>query len=430
MSVFKSFFTIVLWVLVSQSSTWAQNLKIKFPNGGENFPLNETRPIAWSSDKINTSIKILLIDKNLNKIYVIEDSYNINPEWTYNWKVGTVKSGGLLTPGNQFIIRIQTIDNKYSDESDQLFTISVAKKIKITNPTKVNVWSLKSHRLITWENTGNLSGSVRLILNDKNSSHSYTIKENIPIASKKYGWTVGETLNNVNIDPGQYRIKIQTMDKQYEDQTDLFSLTSQTNYSLNPDIFNYWWYSRYRWRNPLCGSSLDSKGVAPEDVAADKMRVGFDNFYNSGFCEKYYLGHLYRGFLTFDLSSVKGTLVKATLLLTRQSTVKSVGSYASNVGSCGGNINILDAPISGFYSTGHFYDQILQNQGTTAHGKYDGGSKMEIDVTTVVKEWLEGKKPNDGFMFVGPNESFSHNNDACVTIYSPVVLSLEMQSFI
>jgi hypothetical protein len=89
-----------------------------------------------------------------------------------------------------------------------------------------------------------------------------------------------------------------------------------------------------------------------------------------------------------------------------------------------------DAPISGFDANAHLYDQIPQYKGTTAKVQYDGGKNMEIDVTSIVQEWLDGKKSNHGFMFIGNNESYNHNNNCCVTIYHPIVLYIEMQSFI
>jgi hypothetical protein len=432
MKAIKWLLAAMLILALTQGTAGAQSLTVKMPNGGENYPLNETRPITWSSDKLTTAIKILLIDKKTNKNYVIEDSYNIKPEWPYNWKVGKVKSGGPVPAGNDYMIRLQTVDGKVVDESDKTFSISTAKKIKITNPTGLNVWSLKSTRLITWENPGNLSGNVKLVLMHKSGPMKIgcMITDNLPVGNLKYLWGVGDNQNGVQVAPGKYSIRIQTMDTQYTDETAEFSISAPGSYSLIPEINNAWWYSHYRWRNPACGASLDSKGNAPEEVASASMRVGFENSYDSEFCEKHYLGHAFRGFLKFDLSQVKGKLVKAKLLLTNKSTKRWEGDSTSKVGSCAGSIFIMDAPISGFYANAHLYDQIPQYQGTTAKVKYDGDKNIEIDVTPIVQEWLDGKKHNYGFMFIGPNESYNHNNNCCVTIYNPIVLSIEMQSFL
>lgn len=430
MKAIKWLLAAMLILALTQGTAGAQSLTVKMPNGGENYPLNETRPITWSSDKLTTAIKIILIDKKTNKIFGIEDSYNIKPEWPYNWKVGKVTSGGPVPPGNDYVIRLQTKDGKVVDESDKTFSISTAEKLKITNPTGLNLWSLKSTRLITWENPGNLSGNVKLVLMPKGSANGYMIAENLPVGNLKYPWVVGDNKYGGQVAPGKYSIVIMTMDTKYVNLTNWFSITAPTSYSLIPEIYNGWWYSHYRWENPFCGASLDTKGNAPEDVAPASMRVGFENFYDSGFCEKHYLGHAFRGFLKFDLSQVKGKLVKAKLLLTKKSTKRWEGESASNGGCCAGSIYIMDAPISGFDAKAHLYDQIPQYKGTTAKVKYDGGKNMEIDVTSIVQEWLDGKKPNYGFMFIGPNESYNHNNDCCVTIINPIVLSIEMQSFL
>jgi hypothetical protein len=420
----------LLILALTQGAAGAQSLMVKMPNGGENYPLNETRPITWNSDKVNGNVVILLINKKTNESFTIEGAYNSKPEWPYNWKVGKVTGGKQVPPGNDYVIRIQTIDGKVVDESDKTFSISTTMKIKITNPTGLNVWSLKSQRLITWENPGNLSGNVKLVLKPKGSGAAVMIKENLPVGNLKYSWVVGDNQNGVQVAPGKYSIIIMTMDTQYADATDWFSITGPGSYSLIPEIYNFWWYSYYRWRNPVCGASLDSKGLAPEESAAASMRVGFENSYDKKFCEKRYVGHAFRGFLKFDLSQVKGKLVKAKLLLTRKSTKRSEGNSASNAGSCAGSISIMDEPISGFSAKAHLYDKIPQSKGTTANVKYDGAKNIEIDVTSVVQEWLDGKKPNYGFMFIGPNESYNRNNDCCVTIYNPIVLSIEMQSFL
>jgi hypothetical protein len=430
MKAIKWLLAALLILALTQGTAGAQSLTVKMPNGGENYPQNETRPITWNSDKVNGPIMILLINKKTNASITIESSYNSKPEWPYNWKVGKVKGGKKVAPGNDYVIRIQTLDGKVVGESDKTFRISTPMKIKITNPTGLNVWSLKSQRLITWENPGNLSGKVKLVLKPQGSGAAVMIKENLPVGNLKYSWVVGDNQNGVQVAPGKYSIILMTMDTQNADATEWFSISGPGSYSLIPEIYNNRWYSYYRWRNPVCGASLDSKGIAPEEAPAASMRVGYENSYDTKFCEKRYVGDAFRGFLKFDLSQVKGKLVKAKLLLTRKSTKRQEGDSVSTFGSCAESIFIMDEPISGFAAKAHLYDKIPQSKGTTANVKYDGEKNIEIDVTSIVQEWLDGKKPNYGFMFIGPNESYQHNNACCVTIYNPIVLSIEMQSLL
>jgi hypothetical protein len=430
MKAIKWLLAALLILALTQGTAGAQSLTVKMPNGGEIYPQNKTRPITWNSDKVNGNIMILLINKKTNASITIESSYNSKPEGPYNWEVGKVKGGKKVAPGNDYVIRIQTLDGKVVGESDNTFSITTPMKIKITSPTGLNVWSLQSQKFITWENSGNLSGNVKLVLKPKGSGGGVIIKENLPVGNLKYLWGVGNNQNGPQVAPGKYSIIIMTMDGQYADATDWFSIGAPTS-SLIPEIYNFWWYSHYIWRNPLCGTSLEHvvQGV-DEDLGPASMVVGYRNYYDSGFCDKNYWGYTFRGFLKFDLSQVKGKLVKAKLLLTRKSTKRQEGDSVTTFGSCAESIFIMDEPISGFAAKAHLYDKISQSKGTTANVKYDGEKNIEIDVTSVVQEWLDGKKPNYGFMFIGPNESYQHNNACCVTIYNPIVLSIEMQSFL
>ena len=402
------------------------SLKVKMPNGGEDYPLNETRPITWRSELLTSNIKIILVDKKTNKTFTIEDSHSISPEFAYQWKVGKVKDGGTVPVGHDYAIRVKTLTGHYVDDSDNTFSISAKKILKIINPCQLNVWSLESSRLITWENPGNIPGNCQLLLLAKNSSNGHIIGDHVSINALKYLWNVGNTQDHAHVDPGQYSIVLIAAGNLHA-ESQLFTISPPATYSITPDIINSYWYSHYRWENPLCGASLDKHGYAPEDADPTTMRVGYQNDYSGNFCLRHYLGHAFRGFLTFDLSQVKGVLVEAKLLLTRQSTTKWQGDTASNVGCCAGSISILDAPFSDFNTPAHLYDQLPQSAGSTTHTQYDGGKNLVIDVTGVVKDWLEGKQPNYGLTFRGCNENYHHDNDRCITIFHPVVLSIKMK---
>ena len=104
------------------------SLKVKMPNGGEDYPLNETRPITWRSELLTSNIKIILVDKKTNKTFTIEDSHSISPEFAYQWKVGKVKDGGTVPVGHDYAIRVKTLTGHYVDDSDNTFSISAKKR--------------------------------------------------------------------------------------------------------------------------------------------------------------------------------------------------------------------------------------------------------------------------------------------------------------
>jgi hypothetical protein len=49
---------------------------------------------------------------------------------------------------------------------------------------------------------------------------------------------------------------------------------------------------------------------------------------------------------------------------------------------------------------------------------------ITLDVSSIVRDWLEGAKPNYGFVFYGFDEGFPQNNTTYLSKYSGFTLTL------
>jgi hypothetical protein len=52
-------------------------------------------------------------------------------------------------------------------------------------------------------------------------------------------------------------------------------------------------------------------------------------------------------------------------------------------------------------------------------------TSFQIDVTDAVRGWLDGSRPNYGFVFRGAREDYAEDNDQCGSLYGNVNLSVD-----
>lgn len=418
-------------------------ISVKLPNGGEDYSLGDMMMITWSSEAHPGPISIELVDTIKNKSFCIKKSYQIAPEFPLKWEVGKpdkTYEGNTepVTPGHDYKIRIKTTAGVIvSDESDNTFTISEPKKIRITYPTGQDVLTLSKDTLITWENKGGLKGNINLLLWRQGLS-PYVIGSDIPVSNLKFPWEVGKNKYGAKIEPGKYCIVVLDQANQYLEISDFFTISPPASFSLVPEIKNIYYYKNDRWQNPVCGATLHSGGVTndPVEIPPGGIMIGFMNTITSSFCFEEQIRTAYRSIIEFDLSSVKmhnfskPIVDNAKLLLTKESTYYCHGDFVTNESCCAGRIFIMNkpldmaAPFYGFWADATQYSTIPQHKGTSDKAAYDGGKNLEIDVTTAVQDWVDNKKPNYGFMITGVNENFHKDGDACVTTFYPVILSI------
>jgi hypothetical protein len=107
--------------------TYAQNLQLLSPNGGERWMVGKNKSIQWTSSGLPTNHAIQLeLLHNGSLIGIIQKNISIGApgetsSWT--WKVGTYQ-GGTATPDSGYTIRIIDLWNRqYTDVSNGAFTL-------------------------------------------------------------------------------------------------------------------------------------------------------------------------------------------------------------------------------------------------------------------------------------------------------------------
>jgi hypothetical protein len=188
----------------------------------------------------------------------------------------------------------------------------------------------------------------------------------------------------------------------------------------------------------LC-SSLSVFGTGPDGgtdpgIPWDTITVGFVHQYEDDGvlfipCSDT-IDAFYRGAVQFDLSGqtyhhfLSATLTFRILDSTRHYDVPAwwpnePGIWSAAAGADGATDNWL-----GWHS-GDGHDYI---NGDGAHLSMPGEKMLlpttTLDVTSMVRDWLEGNKPNNGFVFYGHDEGYPNNNETFICRYTDFTLTL------
>ena len=104
----------------------AQSVKVKSPNGGEQWALNSSQAITWTFANAG-SVKVNIVLRNSGgKVGVIKSQVALSAG-SFTWtSVGTLEDGTVVASGTDYIVRIRDEGNTFGDESDAAFSISGA----------------------------------------------------------------------------------------------------------------------------------------------------------------------------------------------------------------------------------------------------------------------------------------------------------------
>ena len=171
---------------------------------------------------------------------------------------------------------------------------------------------------------------------------------------------------------------------------------------------------------PYCG--VNTKGANPRVPAPNEVLVGYSRWYDSGTepfpCWRWGSA-VYRGAFRFDLSKYMGKKIVSAVLTLQLGQAQYVsGSVASNEGVWARtlglgtsnwwekpNPNIGDLfpfkPIPGMPDLPYGLSPPAQSEFPV---KYSNNT-YTIEVSNVVRDWLDGTEPNSGFILVGSNEN-------------------------
>ncbi len=166
------------------------------------------------------------------------------------------------------------------------------------------------------------------------------------------------------------------------------------------------------------------------DYVSGNLLVGYVNSWDPGTdpfpCyEK--IDHAYRSAVKFDLAPLAGKkLWKAVLTFTTTKSWAAVGTPATcatemmyGIGDWTGAKDLIPGDSYQVFPTGAH----VNVSNPSVH--IVNSTTFSIDVTDAVRAWLDGSRPNWGFVFRGAREDYAKDNDVCTSLYGNVALGVD-----
>jgi len=409
----RQLFGIVLFWVITAGLLTSQTIKVKTPNGGENWPINSKRKITWNASGLTYNIRIFL-SKNGVQLGMIKSDLNPNIGY-YEWEVGTYE-GGKAGIGSGYRIKIKEMGAATMDTSNSPFNIvkkntfskvkpTFSKKInnnnlslappKVTLPNKSSKWKEGETGTIRW--TTGFKPPFKVELYNYNGTKKVrdcqgTVK-NEGGATYSMDWHIP---TNVYKWPGNYTIRVSQ--GSHSGLSEMFhiskALTVKT-YTFTAQTDNKY---RKKWHKPDKDKFTMQVNPSANDPGPGKARVGYENHNTSDL----YTGFIYRSWVFFDVGKLKGKglVSKATL------------------------------------SFKHFMGCKFTPKVYVLNQKWNGDAKALFTVSCspvnpsgnlglIVNGWI-AKNDNYGLVFTGLDESFQHNNKNCVDFYEDIKLTVEV----
>ena len=185
---------------------------VKSPNGGEVWYSGSAQVIKWNSTSV-TNVKIEFSTNNGVDWAIVAASVPSNG--FYNWN--PVPS----TSSTNCKVRISDVDNKYSDVSDNYFTVSPEPSIAVLSPNGGEQLQTGSTKNITWTSTN--IAKVKLEYTTNNGANWYVIVDSVE-SNGTYAWVVP------NVNSNLCRIKVS------EARNGIPYAVSTNNFTINNQI--------------------------------------------------------------------------------------------------------------------------------------------------------------------------------------------------
>ena len=396
-------------------------LKLTSPNGGEVLRVGDTARISWTFTGPDTPLRIKLIkaggyDKGLI-------AATTTGKKSVDWKVGSILpplDKQAISPDKDYTIRLETTAGSLKDESDGPFTIVLRpdltpavvvpgaarttaalmgpKSIQITAPAAGTTLQRTGELNITYTFTPNLKDShIKILLMKIGApeSSAYVLSEKKYINSGSFFCYVpGREV----LEAGSYKIRVQSLNYAdlYADSAAIRIVPKEEPVSkvYKAETKNHSKHFQ-KAKNGAAQVAWDIPGGSVPDPGNGKSRVGFVNRCHDGDQKNV----LYRSFIRFNLSEIKGKVQRARL-----SYVKDDGTPEANK-----PLYVLNAPWNGSASD-------LFNVPATAVDP----NKLE----QIVQKWVDNPTANFGLLMAGPNEAMPCNNVGHIMVLGDVQLSI------
>ena len=375
------------------------SISIISPNGGEQWEIGSTKLIKWNANGVTNNLKVVLFKEGQSEVCVL--AKNLSPSATsYSWKVGDSITGKVEAgSGYKIRVREQVADNAAADVSNNTFSImnkklsfhpglNLAIKMSITSPDKKSKWETGKSFQIKWNWAG--SGAVKVQLYNYNGK---TFLRDIGTSSSgSLNWLIPQDVYKW---PGNYTIRVSTLDNKTEAFSEMFHISTQattSKYTVNGQTNNKYKYKTKRKKSFTMQCQID------EDPGPGKMRVG----YRSSTTDHTDCATIYRSFVSLNTASLAG---KGLLLKAKLNFNKFMGD------NCNVKVYVLTQPWNGD----------AESLFSVSADYWSNPSNF----TGAVQKWLAYPNSNYGIVFVGPNESMSYVNSKCVGYFDNVKLELE-----
>jgi len=158
------------------------SLTITSPNGGENWQVESSHNVTWTSS--GTSDTVHIEYSTNNGISWSDVIASIPDTGAYSWTIPD-------TPSDSCLVRITDTIGSPSDTSDAIFTISPIPYITVTTPNGGENWGASYSYDITWTSSGT-SGGVHIEYSTNNGSSWSDVIASIPDTGA-YSWTIPDT---------------------------------------------------------------------------------------------------------------------------------------------------------------------------------------------------------------------------------------------
>lgn len=386
------------------------SIAVQQPDGGKPWCKGLPYKILWTTTGQTTStVRINLLNAAATSVVKFIEASAPNTG-SYEWKIPAD------IPTGSYRIRVRTAPGGAIDVwgDSPVFIINTCKMpiriyyIDVKEPHYKVHWDGGETRNIEWES--NYTRDIKIQLynyNGKTLIRDITGLRTFPTSgANKYYFAWGIP---TDISPGSYIIRISNQTNTVKGASKNFFIRQKLvtrTYMVPVGTSNKYRQHTHdsRTNYPIVGKEFVSSISEYPDPGADKIRVGFQNYYHSG---DYHQHYIYRSFLGVNVEAYKnkGFFLKATLEYVPTPHISQPAAQG---------------PIRLFY-----LDEAWN--GTWEHLFNINASELSgsTNVTAVVRDWLLGTSPNYGFLMVGPNEMMQNNSDFCIYTSSKVMLKLE-----
>ena len=437
---------IVLALFVA-SLGYGASLTLIQPNGGELCLGQDNYPIRWTASGVTEKVKLVLFKDGVKVASIAE---NLEPGGSpYLWKVGQYM-GGTAAVGGGYKVRVRTMSNTLDDFSDAFFSLKECTSplqqlphnmpgptLKLESPNGGENWRLGSDQVISWSGKF-MTGKVQLQLYRHPCCAVGVIAEDLP-ATGTFTWKAGKYLGNT-APAGQYNIRVISMaNHEIVDMSDQpFTLTSSLADVVGPA------HAKILKTNSLPGVYLTFPGsmcfpsYAQAYFPQSEYQAAMAAF-NTAACRaagvnttamagihwvtmsdpRFKIAAVYRSRIHFNLNAYAGqggNLASATLKMKRVHAIDQDANCSAPC-ACSEVVAVLKAVMTSFDIPG----SIGQNFPLPL-----GQAEFTLDVTDVVKQWLDGTLANHGLVLMTNELPCSNCDRLCISCYeASLVLKME-----